>query len=70
MTIHLLSFGWTTMIPEGNVELLITLGMYPTIVLVMRSFLGIKTLMAHNAIQCCPSTYHQVKGANQATRYE
>lgn len=57
------------MIPEGIVELPITLGTYLTIVVIFMSFLVVKTPMAYNAIYgqpllnaagAVPSTYHQV----------
>ncbi|XP_022883330.1 uncharacterized protein LOC111400116 [Olea europaea var. sylvestris] len=63
------SFGGATVIREGTVELPVTLETYPTAVVIVASFLVVKTPMAHNAIygrlllnatEAIPSTYHQV----------
>lgn len=57
------------MIQEGTVELLVTLGTYQTIVVIMRSFIIVKTCLAYNtiysqpllnAIRTVPSPYHQI----------
>ncbi|XP_022891638.1 uncharacterized protein LOC111406444 [Olea europaea var. sylvestris] len=62
-------FGGATVIPEGTVELPITLGTYPTTMVIVASFLVVNTPMAYNAIYGQPllnatraisSTYHQV----------
>ncbi|XP_022851074.1 uncharacterized protein LOC111372885 [Olea europaea var. sylvestris] len=62
-------FGGATVIPEGTVELPVTLGTYSTTVVIVASFLVVKTPMAYNAIYSRPllnvagvitSTYHQV----------
>ncbi|KAL2506050.1 Ribonuclease H [Abeliophyllum distichum] len=62
-------FGGATVIPEGTIELPVTLGTYPASVVIMTSFLLVKAPMAYNAIYGRPllnaarsvvSTYHQV----------
>ncbi|XP_022865363.1 uncharacterized protein LOC111385218 [Olea europaea var. sylvestris] len=64
-----IGFGRATVIPEGTVELPVTLGIYPTAMVIVVSFLVVKTLMAYNAIYGRPllnvtgailSTYQQV----------
>ncbi|XP_022846498.1 uncharacterized protein LOC111369281 [Olea europaea var. sylvestris] len=66
---RLQGFGGATVIPEGTVELPVMRGTYPTIVVIMVSFLVVKTPIAYNAIygrpllntaEVIPSTYHQV----------
>ncbi|XP_022883333.1 uncharacterized protein LOC111400126 [Olea europaea var. sylvestris] len=62
-------FGGVTVILEGTMELPVTLSTYPTAVVIVTSFLIVKTPMAYNAIYgrpllnadgAIPSTYHQV----------
>ncbi|KAL2513134.1 Ribonuclease H [Abeliophyllum distichum] len=62
-------FRGATVIPEGTIELPVTLGSYPASVVIMTSFLLVKAPMAYNAIYGRPllnaaravvSTYHQV----------
>lgn len=43
-------FGGATVIPEGVVELPVTLGTYPTSVVILINFLVIKTSVVYNAI--------------------
>ncbi|XP_022848856.1 uncharacterized protein LOC111371185 [Olea europaea var. sylvestris] len=69
VTTPLQGFGGATVIPEGTVELSVTLGTYPATVVIMTNFLVVKTPMAYNAIYgrpllnaagAVPSTYHQI----------
>ncbi|KAL2534459.1 Uncharacterized protein Adt_07810 [Abeliophyllum distichum] len=69
VTTPLHGFGGATVIPEGTIELLVTLGTYPASVVIMTSFLLVKAHMAYNAISGRPLlnaaraviyTYHQV----------
>ncbi|KAL2486106.1 Ribonuclease H [Abeliophyllum distichum] len=69
VTTPLHGFGGATVIPEGTIELPVTLGTYPASVVIMTSFLLVKAPMAYNAIYGRPllntaravvSTYHQV----------
>ncbi|KAL2526786.1 Ribonuclease H [Abeliophyllum distichum] len=69
VTTPLHGFGGATVIPEGTIELLVTLGTYPASVVIMTSFLLVKAPMAYNTIYGRPllntaravvSTYHQV----------
>lgn len=50
VTTLLQGFRGATVIPEGTVELPITLGTYLTIVVILTSFLVVKTPIAYNAI--------------------
>lgn len=43
-------YGRVAVIPEGTVELPVTLGTYPTGVMILAKFLVAKTPMAYNAI--------------------
>ncbi|XP_022849864.1 uncharacterized protein LOC111371950 [Olea europaea var. sylvestris] len=69
VTTSLQGFGGATVILEGTVDLSVTLGTYPTTVVIVASFLAIKTPMAYNviygrpllnAVEAIPSTYHKV----------
>ncbi|KAL2531738.1 Ribonuclease H [Abeliophyllum distichum] len=69
VTTPLHGFGGATVIPEGTIELPVTLGIYPASVVIMTSFLLVKAPMAYNAIYGRPllnvaravvSMYHQV----------
>ncbi|XP_022858608.1 uncharacterized protein LOC111379468 [Olea europaea var. sylvestris] len=69
VTTPLQGFGGATVIPEGTVELSVTLGTYPVTVVIVTNFLVVKTPMAYNAIygrpllnaaSAVPSTYHQI----------
>ncbi|XP_022883252.1 uncharacterized protein LOC111400002 [Olea europaea var. sylvestris] len=69
VTTSLQGLGGATVIPEGTVELSVTLGMYSATVVIVTNFLVVKTPMAYNAIYgrpllnavgAVPSTYHQV----------
>ncbi|XP_022897676.1 uncharacterized protein LOC111411368 [Olea europaea var. sylvestris] len=69
VTTPLQGFGGATVIPEGTVELSVTLGTYPATVVIVTNFLVVKTPMAYNAIYnrpflnaagVVPSTYHQI----------
>ncbi|XP_022874237.1 uncharacterized protein LOC111393068 [Olea europaea var. sylvestris] len=69
VTTPLQGFGGATVIPEGVVELPVTLGTYPATVVIVTNFLVVKTPMAYNAIYgrpllnavgAVPSTYHQI----------
>ncbi|KAL2480598.1 Ribonuclease H [Abeliophyllum distichum] len=68
-TTPLHGFGGATIIPEGTIELSVTLGTYSASMVIMTSFLLVKVPMAYNAIYGRPllnaakavvSTYHQV----------
>lgn len=68
VTTSLKGFGGMTVIPKGTVELLLTLGTYPTSVVILMSFLIVKTPMEYNAIynrpllntiSAIPSTYYK-----------
>ncbi|KAL2526109.1 Uncharacterized protein Adt_11163 [Abeliophyllum distichum] len=69
VTAPLHGFGGVTIIPEGTIELPVTLGTYPASVVIMTSFLLVKAPIAYNAIYGRPLlnasravvfTYHQV----------
>ncbi|XP_022869682.1 uncharacterized protein LOC111389058 [Olea europaea var. sylvestris] len=69
VTTPLQGFGGATVIPEGTMELSVTLGTYPATVVIVTNFLVVKTPMAYNVIygrpllnaaSAVPSTYHQV----------
>ncbi|KAL2466991.1 Uncharacterized protein Adt_42842 [Abeliophyllum distichum] len=69
VTTPLHGFGGATVIPEGTIELPVTLGTYPASVVIMTNFLLVKAPMAYNAIYGRPllnaaravvSTHHQV----------
>ncbi|KAL2480023.1 Ribonuclease H [Abeliophyllum distichum] len=69
VTTPLHGFGGATVIPEGTIELPVTLGTYPASVIIMTSFILVKAPMAYNAIYGRPllnaaravvSTHHQV----------
>ncbi|KAL2525695.1 Uncharacterized protein Adt_10749 [Abeliophyllum distichum] len=69
VTTPLHGFGGATVIPEGTIKLLVTLGTYPASVVIMTSFLLVKDPMAYNLIYGHPllnatralvSTYRQV----------
>ncbi|KAL2475698.1 Uncharacterized protein Adt_36434 [Abeliophyllum distichum] len=50
VTTHLQGFGGATVIPEGTIELSVTLGTYPASITIVTKFLVVKTHMAYNAI--------------------
>ncbi|KAL2531484.1 RNase H domain-containing protein [Abeliophyllum distichum] len=69
VTTPLHGFGGATIIPEGTIELPVTLGTYPASVVIMTNFLLVKAPMAYNTIygrtllnaaRAVVSTYHQV----------
>ncbi|KAL2470319.1 Uncharacterized protein Adt_38455 [Abeliophyllum distichum] len=69
VTTPLHGFGGATVIPEGTIELPVTLDTYPASVIIMTSFILVKAPMAYNAIYGRPllnaaravvSTHHQV----------
>ncbi|KAL2467122.1 Ribonuclease H [Abeliophyllum distichum] len=69
VTTPLHGFGGATVIPEGTIELPVTLGTYPASVIIMTSFILVKAPMAYNAIygrlllnaaRAVVSTHHQV----------
>ncbi|KAL2474431.1 Uncharacterized protein Adt_35167 [Abeliophyllum distichum] len=54
VTTLLHGFGGATVIPEGTIELPVTLGTYPASVVRMTNFLLVKAPKAYNAIYGCP----------------
>ncbi|KAL2526905.1 Uncharacterized protein Adt_11959 [Abeliophyllum distichum] len=54
VTTPLYEFVGATIIPEGAIELPVTLGTYPTSVVIMTNFLLVKAHMAYNVIYGCP----------------
>ncbi|KAL2455271.1 Uncharacterized protein Adt_47358 [Abeliophyllum distichum] len=54
VTTPLYEFVGATIIPEGAIELPVTLGTYPTSVVIMTNFLLVKAPMAYNVIYGCP----------------
>ncbi|KAL2455272.1 Uncharacterized protein Adt_47359 [Abeliophyllum distichum] len=54
VTPPLYEFVGATIIPEGAIELPVTLGTYPTSVVIMTNFLLVKAPMAYNVIYGCP----------------
>ncbi|CAI9759472.1 unnamed protein product [Fraxinus pennsylvanica] len=64
----LLGFRGATVIPEGVVELPVTLGTYPVRVVILMNFLVVKTPMTYNAIYGRPLL--NAAGANPSTYYQ
>ncbi|XP_022893840.1 uncharacterized protein LOC111408298 [Olea europaea var. sylvestris] len=69
VTTPLQGFEGARVIPEGTVELPVTLGTYPATVVIVTNFLVVKIPMAYNTIYgwpllnaagAVPSTYHQI----------